>query len=213
MDYHAFFHPSVSDFEFSKRAYLDARPGVSFDYIATSALTLDTTDIDNARILLLQRATNAPNPNKWEPPGGLCDDSDKTIIHGAERELEQQAGLWTFCVSGPVGDPYFFTLDDGKKVCQFNFAVVARPAGDFPLKMEINPGNPRALAFTGSDAPLVVQLDSEKHQDYVWATEDQVKAKKVNDVVLDFISEEVARTVLLTFQHVRENWGNYEDQV
>ncbi|KAI0805649.1 NUDIX hydrolase domain-like protein [Xylaria sp. FL0064] len=199
-------HPSTSGFGLSKRAFLDAHPDVPFANIATSALTLNTTDIHNPRILLLQRAANASNPNKWEPPQGACNDDDETILHAAGRALWVHADLETFCIGGPVGDPYFFTLDDGKKVCQFNFVMVARAADDAPQVMKPHPEDPQGWAWAGDHTPLVVKLDPEEHQRFVWATEDEVKAKKVGDVVLDFTREEVEHTVLLTFQYVKENW-------
>ncbi|KAI0424365.1 NUDIX hydrolase domain-like protein [Xylaria sp. FL1042] len=175
--------PSVAEFAFSKRSYLESHPGVSFGYIATSSLVVDTTDKHNPRVLLIQRAAHDEDPNKWEPPGGACDDDDVTILHAAARELWEEAGLQAARIGGPVGDPYFFTLDDGKQVCQFNYAVHAK---------------------TNNGTPLAVKLDPNEHQCFVWATEDEVKAKKVGNIVLDFTREEVERTVLLSFQHFKE---------
>ncbi|KAI0402998.1 NUDIX hydrolase domain-like protein [Xylaria palmicola] len=175
-------HPSVAEFGVSKHSYLTARPSASFGYIATSAIVLDTRVASRPRVLLLQRAASDEDPNKWEPPGGACDDSDESILHAAARELWEEAGLRAARIGGPVGDPYFFTLSDGKKVCQFNFAVHMR---------------------TDAYAALATRLDPEEHQRFVWATEDEVKARKVNDIDLDFTREEVERTVLLAFEHFR----------
>lgn len=174
--------PSVAEYAVSKRDYLTARPEASFGYIATSALVLDTRDASNPRVLLLQRAASDDDPNLWEPPGGACDDDDDTILHAAARELWEEAGLQAARIAGPVGGPYFFTLDDGKKVCQFNFAVELRMEG----------------------APLSkVKLDPEEHQRFVWATEFEIKSRKAGDIELEFTRDEVERTVLLAFDHFR----------
>ncbi|KAI1355863.1 NUDIX hydrolase domain-like protein [Xylaria sp. FL0043] len=201
------YHPSAAHFEVSKRAYLDAHPNMSFGEISASVLAIDTTDIHNPRILLLQHAANASDPNKWEPPRDACKDDDQTILHAVGRALLVQAGLGIGFIGGSVGDPRISTLDDGKKVCQLNFAVVARAADAAPLVMRPHPEDPRGAIWAGEHTELVVKLGSEKHQRSVWATEDEVKAKKVRDTVLDFTSEEVERTVLLTFQYIRDNWN------
>ena len=183
MDEHPVFsfdyHPSVAEFAVSKHSYLTARPGTSFSYIATSMLVLDTRIASSPRVLLLQRAASDEDPNKWEPPGGACDDDDESILHAAARELWEEAGLQAARISGPVGDPHFFTISDRRKVCQFNFAVNIRN----------NNGNLSA-----------VRLNPEEHQQFVWATEDEVKARKVDGIDLDFTRDEVERTVLLVFK-------------
>ncbi len=176
------YHPLVAEFAVSKYSYLAVRPGASFGYIATSALVLDTRITSNPRLLLLQRAASDEEPNKWEPPGGACDNDDKSILHAAARELWEEAGLHAARFSGLVGDPYFFTLSDGKKVCQFNFAVHVR---------------------ADNGTPSVVRLDPKEHQDFVWATEGEVKARKAGDRDLDFAREEVERTALLIFKDFR----------
>jgi 8-oxo-dGTP pyrophosphatase MutT (NUDIX family) len=177
------YHPSVAEFAVPKQHYLTARPAASFGYIATSTLVLDTKIASNPRVLLLQRAASDEDPNKWEPPGGACDDEDETILHAAARELWEEAGLRVARIGRLVGDPYFFTLSDGKKVCQFNFAV-----------------NLRTDSATSS---MAVGLNPEEHQRFVWATESEVKTRKADGMDLDFTREEVERTVLLAFNHIR----------
>jgi 8-oxo-dGTP pyrophosphatase MutT (NUDIX family) len=175
---------SVAEFAVSKRSYLAARPGISFGYIATSTLVLDMSIAsDCPRVLLLQRAACDEDPNKWEPPGGACDDDDVTILHGAARELWEEAGLQAVRFIGLVGLPHFFTLEDGKKVCQFNFAVQVK---------------------NDSQGPLAVRLDPEEHQCFVWVTESEVQAKNAADLGLDFTRCEVEHTVLLVFEDFRK---------
>ncbi|KAI0533674.1 NUDIX hydrolase domain-like protein [Xylaria digitata] len=177
-------HHSVDEFAVSKQAYLAAHPEVSFSCIAASTLVIDARAASGPCILLLQRAASDDDPNKWEPPGGACDDNDKSILHAAARELLEEAGLQTCHISGPVINRYFFNLDDGREVCRFYFAVGVK---------------------ADSDAPPAVRLNPEEHQGFVWATEDEVKARKVDNIDLEFTEETVVRTVLMAFQHYREN--------
>jgi hypothetical protein len=65
-------------------------------------------------------------------------------------------------------------------VCRFNFAVHVSIEERTALTAKLNPN---------------------EHQQFVWATEREVKAKQVGDVMLDFVREEVERTVLLAFGH------------
>ncbi|KAI1162158.1 NUDIX hydrolase domain-like protein [Nemania serpens] len=178
------YDPSVAEFTVSKQSYLAAHQDAPFDYIATSALVLDTRTASGPRILLLQRAASDEDPDKWEPAGGACDDDDESILHAAARELWEEAGLQATRIGGLVGHPYLFTLGDGKKVCRFNFAV---------------------RVSTQGEPPLAARLDPEEHQRFVWATEGEVKVKKVDGIDLDFTSAEVERTVSLAFSYFRGN--------
>ncbi|KAF5598118.1 NUDIX hydrolase domain-containing protein [Fusarium pseudoanthophilum] len=179
-DIHFQFDSSSAEFSVSKQAYLAAHPEAQFGYIATSALVLDTSIASEPRILLLQRAASDDDPNKWEPPGGACDDEDESVLSAAARELREEAGLEAKWIGGPVGEPHFFTLDDGKRVCQFNFLIKA----DLSLKD--------------------VKLSPDEHQRFVWASESEVRQRKAGDIDLDFTRDEVQRTLLAAFQYVRD---------
>lgn len=176
------YHSSVAEFAVPKQSYLAARPGATFGCIATSTLVVDTSLASEPRILLLQRAASDEDPNKWEPPGGACEDGDESILHAAARELWEEAGLQAARIGGPIGAPHFFTLDDGKEVCQFNFAVHPRTDGALSAAVKLNP---------------------EEHQRFVWATESEVKVRKAGGMDLNFTRREVERTVLLAFDHFR----------
>jgi 8-oxo-dGTP pyrophosphatase MutT (NUDIX family) len=182
--------PSVAEFAVPKHVYLAARPGASFGYIATSSLVMDKMTTADRRLLLLQRAASDEHyPNKWEPPGGACDD-DKSILHAVARELWEEAGLQAARIRGPVGQPHCFTVTvngEDLRVCLFSFAVQ------------------QVQVVSPDGSPPEVKLDPKEHQRFVWATEDEVKAKKVGDVHLDFTREEVERTVLLAFEYFNDS--------
>ena len=52
-----------------------------------------------------------------------CDNEVKSILHAATRELFEEAGLVAKKIEGPVGDPHFFEISGGRRVCQFDLAV------------------------------------------------------------------------------------------
>jgi 8-oxo-dGTP pyrophosphatase MutT (NUDIX family) len=176
--------PSVAEFAVTKAAYRAAHPRAPFGYIAMSSLVLHvdtrTTSAPRVLLLLLQRAPSDDDPNLWEPPSGACEDDDESIIQAAARELWEESGPYVTRICRLVGDPHFFTLDDGKKVCQFNFlAHVKSGRGTFPA----------------------VKLNPEEHRPFIWASESEVKARKAKGLYLDFTIGKVERTVLLAFCH------------
>ncbi|OTB05565.1 hypothetical protein M426DRAFT_10608 [Hypoxylon sp. CI-4A] len=175
------FHPSVSPFAVSSQLYLADHSNEKFNYIATGALVFDTS-CSPPRILLIQRSAHDSMPNRWEVPGGGCDDEDETILHAVARELWEEAGLKATRIDASIGDPHFFTSRSGKKICKFNFIV---------------------LVDSDSEDWLKVKLDPEEHQSFVWATEDEVKARRVGDIELKFTTEETERTVIDAFDRVK----------
>ena len=172
--------PSVAEFAVSKYDFLERHKDARYALIATSALVLETRSSSFPRILLLQRAASDSHPNKWEPPGGAVDDDDATILHAVARELVEETGLRAARIGGPVGESQFFKRSNGDTVCRFSFAV---------------------HVGAEKEGGLVVQLDPNEHQSFVWATEDEVRAGKAGDVELNFVPGEVKQTVLLAFNH------------
>lgn len=150
--------------------------------MATGALVFDSASTP-VKILLLQRSPNDSMPNLWEIPGGGCDEEDPSILHGAARELWEEAGLVAKRVGPQVGGAYMFTTGSGNLVCKIHFAVEAERS---------------------ADGKLDVKLDPEEHQDYVWATEEEVLAGKAGDVVLDFTTAEQKAIILEAFKARRE---------
>jgi 8-oxo-dGTP pyrophosphatase MutT (NUDIX family) len=177
------FHPSASAFNIPQQSYLSAHPDARFNYTATGALVFDTTNQLIPRILLLQRSASDSMPNKWEIPGGGVDDEDESILHAVARELWEEAGLKATKISAPIGEPYLFTSRSGKRICKFNFVVQVE---------------------TDAESRLMVKLDPEEHQRFVWASEEEVRTRKTKDVELDFTMEELEQTVLIAFNQLKD---------
>ncbi|KAH6893319.1 NUDIX hydrolase domain-like protein [Thelonectria olida] len=131
----------------------------SWDGCATGALVFDHQD----RILLVQRAAHDSMPNLWEVPGGAVDDDDPSILHGCARELWEEAGLVPRHIKHVIPDGFngkpgaVFTNRTGKIFfCKFSFEVDVAPGQE-------------------------VRLDANEHQDFVWATADEVKKEAIGD--------------------------------
>jgi 8-oxo-dGTP pyrophosphatase MutT (NUDIX family) len=174
-------HPSVSPFAVPQQTYVSQHSKEKYQYIATGALVFDMNNCQNPRVLLLQRSTKDSMPNRWEVPGGGCDDEDESIVYGVARELWEEAGLKAKYIKPPVGEPYFFNTKSGKEICKFVFVVEAEKDAQGQLK---------------------VKLDPEEHQQFVWASEEEVKAKRVGDLELEFTTQDLENIVLQSFQQI-----------
>jgi 8-oxo-dGTP pyrophosphatase MutT (NUDIX family) len=176
-------HPSALSFAVPCETYLTTHFNKKFQYkfIATGALVFDTSTPE--RILLIQRSARDSMPNLWEIPGGGCDNEDPSILHGAARELWEESGLTAASIGPQVGDGHLFLSRGGKLVYKFSFLVDVEK---------------------GEGGKLDVKLDPGEHQKYVWATEEEVRARRVGDVELKFTAREQEAVVLEAFTVRRE---------
>lgn len=169
--------PTVVPFTVPPQTYLSTRSTSKLDFeaIATGALVFD-----GPRILLVQRSASDSMPNLWETPGGACDPEDVSILHGAARELWEEAGLTAVRVGPLVGEGYLFATRAGKRVCKFNFVV------------EVEEGKRE------------VKLDADEHQAYVWATEEEVREKRVGELKFEFTKKRQEEVILQAFKMRKE---------
>lgn len=182
--------PSLEAFNVSPQQWL-ATNDKHFQGIAVANVVLDERD----RVLLVQRAAHDSMPNRWEVTGGAADeevdDNDNdddtkkagqhprnTILSGAARELWEEAGLiathFTHLVPQPAEAPV-------------RGATEAPPPAyaDHPGFIYTNrTGTVSFLRFVFHvlvKSTDNVVLDPEEHQDYVWATEEEVRAGMTED--------------------------------
>jgi len=145
------YQPSLKPFDIPVKAYLDQHP--EYDAIAGGALIFDP----QGRLLIMQRAAHDSMPNRWETPGGAIDFDDVSILHGVAREVFEEAGLRTSKVLrqiGPGDGHTVFSSTKGLKICKFTFEVEV-------------------------ESTLVVKLDPEEHQDFLWVTEEECRKHRV----------------------------------
>lgn len=116
-----------------------------------------------------------------EIPGGKIDDTDKTLLHAAVRELKEETGLMATRVRSKVSE---FTFEDGR------------------------PGRPPVtwlkLIFEVEVKDLNITLDPVEHQQYLFASEEEVVNDLVGDVKLAYISPPNKRIKLDAFKLQRE---------
>lgn len=176
------YHPSCSPFTVSSEKYKASNPGAKFKYLATGALVFDNFNPADPRILLIQRAAGDSMSGLWEVPGGGVDDEDESILHAVARELWEEAALTAATIGPRVGEPHYFESRSGKRVARYSFMV------------EMKSGQ------TAKD----VKLDPKEHQNFVWATQEQVKARKIGDLILELTSNEAEATILEAFKIRRQ---------
>ncbi|KAL6711026.1 hypothetical protein ACN47E_006901 [Coniothyrium glycines] len=121
----------------------------------------------DGKLLLVQRAADEKAfPNFWEIPGGKVDDTDRSLLEAAARELKEEAGLDSVRVVGKVSE---FSFEDNRPG--------RRPVKWLKLVFEIEV----------EDANHVV-LDPTEHQQYVWATHGEIMGDLVGKVKLAYVS-------------------------
>jgi 8-oxo-dGTP pyrophosphatase MutT (NUDIX family) len=171
-------HTSASKFSISAEAYISENPDVPafYQYLATGAIVFDQSD--PKRVLLIQRASNDSMPNLWETPGGGCDAEDQTVLHSVARELWEEAGLVAKLIGPPVGDGYVFNTRTSKAVRKLNF-IVKVDAGD---------------------AGIAVRLDPLEHQNFLWATEQEIKDGNAGKTKLEFTTADQKAVILEAFR-------------
>lgn len=170
------FDESVSEWNINHREWLKINEK-TWDSLATGALVFDAQD----RILLLQRAPNDSMPNRWEIPGGACDDEDPTVLYGCARELWEEAGLELRHISRVVPDGFggkpgaVFTNRTGRRFfCKFSFIVDVAEYSE-------------------------VKLDPNEHQDFVWATEEEVQREAIGDREIPLTNSLMANLISKAF--------------
>ena len=172
------FSPTASPFMVSPKAYLTEHPDPRFAYLATGAHVFDTTEHSAPRILLLQRSACDSNPSRLEVPGGSCDEDDNSLLHAVARELLEETGLEARYIGQQIGNAHIFASRSGKKICKLHFLVeIERAATEVPK----------------------VRLDPQEHQQYIWATQDEIKVKQAGTFDLEFTSDDMADVILRSF--------------
>ena len=129
----------------------------AYDGVATGTIVFNS----KGQVLLIQRASHDSLPNRWEFPGGAVDDDDPTILHAAARELWEEAGLvakrFTHVISEtPDQRPgeIFRNRTKTKTFIRFTFSVEVESCDE-------------------------VKLDPNEHQDFAWASEEEVREQKI----------------------------------
>lgn len=151
--------------------------------LATANVVFSNT---TGKVLLVQRAAHDSMPNRWEVPGGAVDNEDLTILHAAARELWEEAGLFatrfTHMVAEKSGLDPGFVFSNAKRTstwCRFTFAVEVVTCD-------------------------TVKLEPNEHQDFLWASEEEVRNEKVGEREVPITTPNVVAMLLEAFRLRRE---------
>jgi len=143
------FSPSLSPFAITVEEHLAAHP--EYEGIAAGALVFDSQN----RLLIIQRASHDSMPNRWEVPGGACDLTDETILHGIAREVFEESGLRVTNLKHQLEPPYdhtvFLTSTKKLRICKYTFE-------------------------TEVESTEEVKLDPNEHQMYLWVSEEECRS-------------------------------------
>jgi 8-oxo-dGTP pyrophosphatase MutT (NUDIX family) len=166
------FNSELARYNVPLSGYLPSNPqaaGIPFDGFATGSLVIDP---ETSKILLVQRAAHDSMPLKWETPGGAVDAEDESILHAAARELLEETGLVATRIVELVGGMQEFVTRKGLKVGKMYFLV------------EVDVNHERH-----GNNEIKVRMDPNEHVQHVWASEEEARAKKVGDVVLEYTTD------------------------
>lgn len=166
---------SLDEYKVPERKFLQEHP--EFTAVCTGIVVFN----EKGELLLVKRATSEKAfPDFWEVPGGKVDEPDESLLHAAVRELREEAGLQATRVV--------------RKVTQMTFDI-PRPKGRSDRWMK--------LVFEMEVKQLDITLDPLEHDDYLFATEDQIINERVGDVVLKYISPDNKQVKLEAFRQRR----------
>ncbi|OAA40998.1 NUDIX domain protein [Metarhizium rileyi] len=170
-------HDSLSQFNVPFKSWIQTN-NKPWDGIVTGALVFDP----RGRILLVQRTSHDSMPDLWEVPGGAVDPEDATILHGCARELWEEAGLMARRMGALV------TEGPGTEMFQeFRNSTRSKLIGKFQFEVEVDEGQ-------------AVRLDANEHQDFAWATEEEVVREEVGGKKTPFTKKSTKDVILEAFR-------------
>ncbi|KAK4087110.1 hypothetical protein Purlil1_8629 [Purpureocillium lilacinum] len=159
---------SVAAYDISVPDYYRANPDVN-------ALIVGAVVFCGDEILLIQRAAGDFAGLMWEIPGGCCEaDKDRTVLAGVARELREETGLHLRSIKRVVDQ---VDIPDHQKL-DFMWRKVT-------FEVDVEEGRGLAPAERREAITAAVKLEPDEHEDWGWATEDQVKQKKWAKGILD----------------------------
>ena len=147
---------------------------------------------DTGKILLIQRADHDSSAGYWEVPGGAVDEDDETILHGVARELREETGLTArrinhIVISDHNQQPHGLTvIANSRQKKHFGRAI---------FQLEVHEYSE-------------VRLDPKEHQNFVWASEDEVKATGMSGSKLQEMHASMQQAILAAFQSKSESRRN-----
>lgn len=177
------FAPHLSPFNTDLPTFSATKPGFTdfgvggFIFSIPPCEETTETETPEPKVLLLQRSLSDSFGGYWEGPGGGLDPAtDRTVLEGAAREVLEESGLHVsrFVDLVAVEEWARMKLDRLHVVAKFTFLVEVHEAGTSTgdATKGIGEVSGEAIQKRWEDG---VKLAEREHQDYAWATEDEVR--------------------------------------
>ncbi|KAK8108007.1 NUDIX hydrolase domain-containing protein [Apiospora kogelbergensis] len=144
------------------------------------------------KVLLVQRSRHDYGGLCWEIPGGSCDPHDVSILDAAARELTEEAGLRVRRFVAVVDRQRHEWIDRGELWRKLTFIVEADDADTFA---DGEDGYGEEQERGRSPLPRV-RLDPEEHEDFVWATREDLMVGGVGERMFTWIQDEQRQVIL-----------------
>ncbi|KAL5428204.1 hypothetical protein PMIN04_000883 [Paraphaeosphaeria minitans] len=188
------YDPSLQKYKVTEKEYLEQNPDVNA--VCTGIVVFN----EKGELLLVKRASSETAfPDFWvrsspstkvpqmlrdipgEIPGGKVDEPDESLLHAAVRELKEETGLEAVRI---VRQTTHMTFE------------IPRTQGRIERWMK--------LIFEVKVKQLDIVLDPKEHDDYLFATEQQIEDESIGDVHLKYISPDNKWVKLEAFKRRRE---------
>ena len=177
------FAPHLSPFNANLPAFSATKPGFTefgvggFIFSIPPREETTNTETPEPKVLLLQRSLSDSFGGYWEGPGGGLDPAmDRTVLEGAAREVLEESGLHVsrFVDLVAVEEWARMKLDGLHVVAKFTFLVEVHEAGTSigDATEGIGEVSGGAIQKRWEEG---VKLAEGEHQDYAWATEEEVR--------------------------------------
>ena len=136
---------------------------------------------------------------------GGVDPEDEIIRDAVAREVKEETGLTVSWVIQQIGNGVSFFASRGVKVLKLTFVVEIHEIETLSDEAKVLTESSLIKARIGSDSSknpteaIPVVLSASEHQNFVWATRDQVVAGATDAVTLDFASPDQKAVMLEAF--------------
>ncbi|KAE8374937.1 P-loop containing nucleoside triphosphate hydrolase protein [Aspergillus bertholletiae] len=132
-------------------------------------------DLQKPYILLIQRALCDTKPGYWEVPAGSGEEQDQTPRDALEREVREETGLRLSRVTHALPIQTWARDNEGRQHEWIGLPYIIEVSELEPSKSRANRQGLSEPALKWKDA---IQLNPQEHQDFAWATEDEVRRDK-----------------------------------
>jgi 8-oxo-dGTP pyrophosphatase MutT (NUDIX family) len=172
------FDDALIEWTVPRNAWLESNKDKQLDGIATGCVVFN---LEN-KVLLVQRVSTDSFPDKWEVPGGAVDEEDTTILSAAARELWEESHL--------IATRFTHIVPEGEGM---------KPGLVFPNRNRTRWWCRFAFIAEVNDHGCV-QLDPREHQDYAWASLEEVEQDKIGERTIPMTTTNMKATIIEAFR-------------